>query len=64
MLLDPFLPLQIFSERDSVNLYEPDCDDRESYRQRQVHRNGCVQLQVEQKESQKSTADHNRSHSK
>ena len=64
MLLDLFLSLQILSERNSVNLYESDCDDRKGHRQRQIHCNGCVQLQVEQKESQKSTADHNRSHSK
>ena len=64
MLLDFLFSLQILIKRNSMNLDEADCDNRECYRQRQIHRNGCVQLQVEQKESQKSTADHNRSHSK
>ena len=47
-----------------MNLDEADCDNRECYRQRQIHCNGCIQLQVDQEESQKPSADHNRSDSK
>ena len=64
MLLDFLFSLQILTKRNSMNLDEADCDNRECHRQRQVHCNGCVQLQVDQEESQKPSADHDRSHSK
>ena len=64
MLLDFLFSLQILTKRNSMNLDEADCDNRECYRQRQIHCNGCIQLQVDQEESQKSPTDHNRSHSK
>jgi hypothetical protein len=64
LLLDLLLPLQILAKRDPMDLNEPDRDDWEGHRQRQVHCNGCIQLQVDQEESQKPSADHNRSDSK
>lgn len=64
MLLDFLFSLQILTKRNSMNPDEADCNNREGHRQRQVHRNGCIQLQVDQEESQKPSADHNRSDSK
>ena len=61
MLLYLLLPLQILAERDPVNLYEADCDDREGHRKCQVHRHRGIQLQVKKKESQKPSADYDRS---
>ena len=60
MLLYLLLPLQVLAERDSVDLNEPDRDDREGYRKREVHRHGGTQLQVKKEESQKPSADYNR----
>ena len=64
MLLYLLLSLQVFAKRDTMDLYEPDRDDREGHWKRQVHCNRSIQLQIEKKESQKSSADHNCSHSK
>ena len=61
MLLYLLLTLQIVAERDPVNLNEADCDDREGHRKCQVHRHRGIQLQVKKKESQKFSADHDRS---
>ena len=63
MLLDFLFSLQILTKRNSMNLDEADCDNQ-CYRQRQIHCNGCIQFQVDQEESQKPSADHNRSDSK
>jgi hypothetical protein len=61
LLLNLFLPLQILTKRDPVDLYEPDRDDREGHRKRQVHRHGSIQLQIKKKERLKPSADHDRS---